>query len=250
MSQLDHRRVSVLNAISAAQQQAKDGLEFDYRPLPSSVTKFLRGQATRIRQYGSKSIVQIGKDLAGAKHYLSHGEFLRWVEREVGLPARTAQAYMRVAHWASSKGAIVALLPPTALYALSSPGVPTEIIEDVLKRAERGESIGLPALRAQLRNLRKITKVSNFSEPEGQEILEPTHHHMTFPMISKAVGILARSLTAGDFARVREIMTSEKVLDDPNLGETLRQAFGTCEPLAKEPFELQARQSLHVAVNS
>jgi hypothetical protein len=41
-----------------------------------------------------------------AKHYLSHGSFLRWVETEAGLPARTAQAYMQVAHWASGKNAM------------------------------------------------------------------------------------------------------------------------------------------------
>ena len=132
-----------------------DLCKFNYNLLEPSVAKFLIGQVSRIRQYATKSIIQIGKDLNGAKHYLSHGDFLRWVEVEVGIPARTAQAYMRVAAWASSKRAAVSLLAPTALYALSSPGVPPEFAEDVVRRVEAGERIQLTRLREQVKVFRK-----------------------------------------------------------------------------------------------
>ncbi|HEV2956733.1 MAG TPA: DUF3102 domain-containing protein, partial [Xanthobacteraceae bacterium] len=117
--------------------------EFDYASLPISVAKFLKGQATRIRQYAGKSIIQIGKDLAAAKHYLSHGQFVRWAEKEVGIPARTAQGYMRAAQWAAGKSAAVAHLPPSLLYVLSASSTPEELVEDILRKAEVGEEIVL-----------------------------------------------------------------------------------------------------------
>jgi hypothetical protein len=218
---------------SQIRQHPQDASEFDYSSLPPAVEKFLRGQASRIRQYINKSIIQIGKDLVGAKHYLSHGEFLRWVEEEVGIPARTAQSYMRVANWASSQSATVALLPPTALYALSSPGVPAEFVKGVLSKVEAGERIRLPSLRAKIRALRETTEPKN-DNAAGEESDGPLEDALgahcasaTTAMISDAVRILARSLTAGDFVQVRNIVTSKEVLDDPNLPRILERAFGS-----------------------
>jgi len=227
-------RVTTLHAIEPATGEA-DKSQFDYSSLPPAVSRFLRGQANRIRQYCAKSIIQIGKDLVGAKHYLSHGEFLRWVEDEVGIPARTAQAYMRVANWASSKSATVALLPPTALYALSSSGVPAEFVTGVLKRVEDGEPIRLSSLRAQIKALRETVPQQNGGSAVGKIVDQPDSVLSvsctveTEALISNAVMILARALTADDFAQVREIITSKPVLHDPNLPALLERAFESCD---------------------
>ena len=106
----------------------------------------------------------MGKGLIGAKHYLSHGAFLRWVESEVGIPARTAQAYMRVAQWVSGKSPTIKHLPPTILYLLSAPSTPQEFIVDILKRAEAGEQFVLPAIRSELKALR----VSRYDEAQAR----------------------------------------------------------------------------------
>jgi hypothetical protein len=211
-------------------RDSDESREFDYSVLPPSVARFLRGQAARIQQYGSKAIIQMGKDLAGAKHYLSHGQFLRWVEDEVGIPARTAQAYMRVASWASSKSATVALLPPTALYALSSPGLPAEFVDGVLRRVEAGDRVRVVSLRAQIKALRETSqenenpfRVGSDEQPDdGQGGQYAT---ATTAMISDAVRILARALSDSDFAKVRDIITSTPVLNDPNLPRILARAF-------------------------
>jgi hypothetical protein len=206
---------------------------FDYGSLEPSVSSFLRGQATRIRQYSTKSIIQIGKDLLSAKHYLSHGEFLRWVESEVGLPPRTAQAYMRVASWALPKSVTVALLPPTALYALASSGVPPEFVEEVLRRVEDGERIQLPSLRAEIKALRATSSRSDGCSVGREEAnlsgnFLHTHADLTAEsaaLISKAVEILVRALPACDFNQVREIITSKQILEDPNLPRLIVRAF-------------------------
>jgi len=204
--------------------------EFDYGAFPPSVAHFLRGQAARIHQYSSKAIIQIGKDLASAKHYLSHGQFLRWVEDEVGIQARTAQAYMRAASWASSKSETVSLLPPAALYALSSPGLPAEFVDGVLRRVEAGDRLRVVSLRAQIKALRE-TSQENKNPSRGGPDEQPDdgqgeqYATATTAMISDAVRILARALSDSDFAKVRDIITSASVLNDPNLPEILARAF-------------------------
>src|SRR5450631_3138870 len=93
---------------------------FDYCSVPAAEAKFLRGQAEQIRRRCVTSVVQIGRALIGAKHYLSPEAFQKWVKLEVGIAVRTAQDYMRVANWAADKGRVVDRLPPTVLYWLSS----------------------------------------------------------------------------------------------------------------------------------
>jgi hypothetical protein len=224
------RKTTSAGPTEVTTRASDESLEFDYSALPPSVARFLRGQAARIHQYSSKAIIQIGKDLAGAKHYLSHGQFLRWVEDEVGIPARTAQAYMRVAGWASSKSATVALLPPTALYALSSPGLPAEFVDGVLRRVEAGDRVRVVSLRAQIKALRETSREnenpvrggSGGQPDDGQGGQDAT---ATTAMISDAVRILARALSDSDFAKVRDIITSAPVLNDPNLPRILARAF-------------------------
>ena len=209
------------------------GLRFDYETVSSSVAKFLRGQADRIRRQSATSIIQIGKALIEAKRHLSHGGFLRWVECEVGIPARTAQAYMRVASWASDKGAIVAHLSPSALHLLSAASVPEGFVTDIIRRTEAGERIAPNVLREELRayggrrclveaeNLASSTRLTSPSD------LMREAENEALSAVAELVTILAQSLSASDFARVREIATSDTVLSDPQLPMTLERAFNS-----------------------
>ncbi len=206
-------------------------LRFDYDSLPSSVAKFLRGQADRIRRQCATSVIQIGKALCEAKRHLSHGGFLRWVECEVGIPARTAQAYMRVANWASTKGATVAYLSPTALYLLSSEGIPEEFVADILTRTEAGEWIAPSVLREELKAFRSKRQsfVSEICAPRATSgdtkwgvIAEGSQARVA---IAELVAILVQALPAEAFERVRGIVTSDVVLSDPELARVLEREF-------------------------
>jgi hypothetical protein len=209
----------------------RDMSDFDYASVPSSVAKFLKSQATRIRQYTGKTIIQIGKDLIAAKRYLSHGQFLIWVEREVGIPARTAQAYMQAAQWASDKHATVALLPPSLLYVLSSPSTPKEFAEDILKRAEAGERMMLTTIRAELRTLQS-KKREEAALPAAASLKRQdncvdklfTRESVENPL-DEIVHILARTLSTSELARVCEILTSDNLLDRPDLPKKIKVAF-------------------------
>jgi len=212
---------------------AMTGFRFDYESVPSSVAKFLRGQADRIRRQCGTSIIQIGKALLEAKRQLSHGDFLRWVECEVGIPARTAQAYMRVASWASTKGATVAHLSPTALYMLSSTGVPEEFVIDILNRTDAGERIAPAALREELKafqsgNRREDSATELCAQPASPDDLKweaVATRTEACGAISELVAILVQALSVEAFARVRGIMTSNAVLSDPELARILEREF-------------------------
>jgi hypothetical protein len=195
--------------------------DFNYASVPTSVAKFLKGQATRIRQYAGKTIVQIGKDLVSAKHYLSHGQFLRWVESEVGIPARTAQAYMQAAQWASHNREMAALLPPSLLYILSSPSTPKEFAEAVARRVTDGEVVSTTTLRAELKAMRSVKQTEKVSGPA-----------VSYPdaALSEVVEILVNSLSREDFSRVCAILMSDEFLHQPDLSGAIRSAFSDVHP--------------------
>jgi hypothetical protein len=221
-------------------------LWFDYAKVPASVSKFLKGQAERIHRSAGKSIIEIGKDLIAAKHYLSHGAFLGWVVCEVGIPARTAQAYMQVAHWASGRNSNVAHLSPTLLYLLSAPSTPNEFIVDVLKRIEAGDRITLSDIREELKASREkrrewkqnrgsVTGPTAKSDPLTNAVAVQVEADVK---VMEAVAILARTLPASEFDRVRNIMTDKAVLADPSLAQKIEMAFqnlGADGPVQGEP---------------
>jgi hypothetical protein len=203
---------------------------FDYSSVPCSVAKFLMGQADRIRRHCVTSIIQIGKALLEAKRHLSHGAFLQWVESEVRIPVRTAQAYMRVASWASDKGATVAHLSPSALYLLSAPSTPESFSTEILRRADAGEHVAPSFIREELKSwrldgqqCRRKVKSPPLTDAVDTSVLAEAKivDHMT-----EFVTILMERLPATDFARVRDIITSDALLSDPLLKQNLELAFG------------------------
>lgn len=231
-----------------ASNQLSTDVGFDYSGVSPSVAKYLRGQVERIRRSASRSIVEIGKDLIGAKHYLSHGAFLRWVESEVGIPARTAQAYMQAAQWVSNKGAGVAALPPTLLYLLSAPSTPEEFITSVLKRVGAGEQISFQSVRRELKALREAKWDLKHGDgcPEFRPIelnrQTTASNGNAVALITEAVAILARGLSKAEFTQVREMMTNKAVLEDPELAQKIAAAFGSIQESSQPDDKLQPRE--------
>lgn len=205
-------------------------LLFDYDSVSSSVATFLRGQAERIRRQCTGSVIQVGKALIESKRHLSHGGFLRWVEAEVGIPVRTAQGYMRVASWASGKCAIVAHLAPSALYLLSSDGVPEAYVVDVISRLEAGERIAPSAIREELKafrpNARKEQKKSARSalsaHINASAAASKREHERA---VAELIAVLMQGLSTADLERVRDIVASDEIASDPELGLSLKRAF-------------------------
>jgi hypothetical protein len=116
---------------------------FDYSAIDADLACNLRQQANRIRTRigeATQDLIDIGRDLLAAKkHLIGHGDFIRWVEAEVGIPRRTAQAYMAIAKLADDRGAVIALLPPTTVHRLASKSAPSEVVSEVVAKAQSGD---------------------------------------------------------------------------------------------------------------
>jgi len=116
---------------------------FDYSVMDADLASNLRRQATRIRTRIGKAtqdLIDIGRDLVAAKkHLIDHGDFITWVEAEVGIARRTAQAYMAIAKLADDKGEAIALLPPTTVHRLASKSAPPEVVSEVVAKAQSGD---------------------------------------------------------------------------------------------------------------
>jgi hypothetical protein len=141
---------------------------FDYGTVPPNVAAALRAQAARIRDAAkvtTSAVIQIGNDLIAVKQALEHGNFRNWIEAECGFSARSAENYIRAAEFAEGKNETVAFLSPATVYKLAAKSTPTEIVNAVLQRAERGDLVSdrdvaaaLDLVRAQRRQVAVAAK--------------------------------------------------------------------------------------------
>ena len=217
------------NTVVRVQYSIIDADGFDYATVTPDVARYLRGHAARLRQYISKSIIQIGKDLLSAKRYLPHGAFLEWVEREAGINPRTAQSYMHAAEWASNKSATVARLPPGLLYILSAASTPPKYVDDIVQRVESGERITLAKVRSELRKIQEIQIADRCSNRLPVAISDTGLPPVGAEGILTVARILATALPTEKFRTVRSILTSSSVLSHPDLADAILMAFRTIE---------------------
>ena len=116
---------------------------FDFNSIAPEAASKLREQAVLIKAKITKTtadIIDIGRDLLAAKKYLEHGQFLIWVEAEIGIATRTAQAYMAASRFAE-KYATVAYLPSAAVYRLAARSTPPVVVEKVIAKAVAGQVV-------------------------------------------------------------------------------------------------------------
>jgi hypothetical protein len=145
---------SNINSESAARVQAQSPASaavaahtiispFDYTNVAPELAAKLKARAERYRSHirqATDQIIRTGRDLLDTKDELVHGQFVRWVEGELGMSPRTAQAYMAAAKL-HEKSATVALLPPATIYRLAAKSTPPAIVEQVVAKAAAGEIV-------------------------------------------------------------------------------------------------------------
>jgi hypothetical protein len=204
---------------------------FDYSSIDPSVAKFLRGQAERIRRQCLTTVVQIGNALVQAKRYLSHGNFLIWVECEVGITARTAQLYMRAALWSSNKAKVVSGFPPSLVYLLSAPTTPADFADRIVERAAAGIPIGLANIRRELKELSESAEKQSDRNPSGHATVplrkasRSRSNENAWDAVTQVIAILARDLPKEQFASVRNVLTTQIAIDDSELATIVANAF-------------------------
>jgi hypothetical protein len=215
---------------------------FDYSVLDVDIASNLREQATRIRTRIGKAtqdLIDIGRDLLAAKkHLLDHGEFIKWVESEVGIARRTAQAYMAIAKLADDKGAAIALLPPTTVHRLAAKSAPPEVVSEVVAKARSGDVLPdrtvfemISEAKAQKKQTEQINRPCGLEQSndysEGQK---HARSHIDLARVkrekktSDAADTLLKVLSADDVALVIKVFSEEEWPWD--LLSALRQRVG------------------------
>jgi len=126
------------------------------RPVPLSypVPRLIKNMIAKT----TEGIIEVGRSLIAIKQQLDHGQFIDWVEMEVGISKRTAQSYMAIARLFETKGATVALLPPTTAHRLAGISAPVEVVDHVLDRAGSGQIVPVGEVDEMLKNARKQRK--------------------------------------------------------------------------------------------
>jgi hypothetical protein len=110
--------------------------------------------AAEIRRLGKRvigDVVEIGRHLTDAKALISetygHGHWLEWLEREFRWTEQTALNFMRVHELAKSKNFLDLSLPVSGLYLLAAPSTPPEAVDEILERAEAGETLSVDTVK-------------------------------------------------------------------------------------------------------
>lgn len=135
-----------VTAITISDSAELPACRFDYSVLDGSIASDLRSSAFRIRRSGTKiteTILDVGRELLKAKEALDHGQFKNWVEAEIRIGLRTAQASMSAARMADATGKseTIALLAPSTVYRISAKSTPTKVMIEVIDRAAAGDIV-------------------------------------------------------------------------------------------------------------
>jgi hypothetical protein len=152
---------AVISSARPARVHKLAATQFDYNTVPASIRSDLQAQAKLIKKLIAKTtagLIEVGRNLIAVKQQLDHGQFMDWVEIEVGIVKRTAQSYMAIARLADAKGATVALLPPTTAHRLAAISAPVEVVDHVLDRAVNGVIVPDGEVEEMFRNARNQRK--------------------------------------------------------------------------------------------
>ncbi len=118
----------------------------------------LAEHAGEIRVLGKRAVtdvIEIGRRLTECKRICGHGNWLPWFDREFGWTEQTALNFMRLAALNKSKTVLDLDVPLKALYLLAAPSTPEEAGDEIIERAETGETVSTEIITTAIANRRQ-----------------------------------------------------------------------------------------------
>jgi hypothetical protein len=137
----------------------------------------LAEHAAAIHQLGRRliaDVVEIGHRLTEAKKVAGHGNWLPWLHSEFGWIERTALNFMRVyelSKQTNPKTFSNLNLSVSALYLLAAPSTPTEARDEIIDRAEAGETVPVGKVKRIIKDSKSCARSSSKtdkSKPQPQ----------------------------------------------------------------------------------
>jgi len=141
-------------------------LRFEYGDLDADTGRFVQERAERIHNLArmtATGIVQIGQYLTEVKGRLKHGLFLQWVDREFGWAHDTARNFMMVYERFKLRNFRNLEIDVSALYLIAAPKTPEPVAEEVIRRAESGETITHAGARAVIQRFADTGELPNIN---------------------------------------------------------------------------------------
>lgn len=172
---------------------------FDYASLDSDTRRRLEKKAAVIRRNllnGTRTYLEIGRQLLEVKLLLPHGEFGRWVEANCNFTTHSAQNFMNAAEFVG-KHKELSGLDQTAIILLSAPRL-DEVVRGRVIEAVQGGMTTAKAIRQMIKDERQAVTPRQDKPPEGEEDL--------CPALREFASILVSGLSESDFDRVRSIV--------------------------------------------
>jgi hypothetical protein len=164
----DHSRNSATRSDQRSYQVLKlAASQFDYSSISPSLVPNLQAQAKLIRSMiasTTAALIEVGRNLLAAKEHLDHGQFIGWLETEVGIGKRTAQRYMALADFAETKSDTLSLLPPSTAHRLVAASAPREVVNHVLEQATAGVIVPDSAVAEMVREAKSQRSLAKKKE--------------------------------------------------------------------------------------
>jgi len=208
----------------------------------------LAEHAAEIRRLGKRvvrDVIEIGERLTKCKALAGHGNWLPWLEREFGWTDDTALNFMRAHELAKSRNFRDLNLPISGLYLLAAPSTPKEARDEIIERAQAGETVPVAEVKRTIERTKGCKQPSN--KPSKPTTKPSTKRQATAGAIVPAVpaadiGADSRAEAERLRVRVEELQAEKRRLEIKITGlesqiEELRKATGTGGDMSLSDFQ-------------
>jgi Protein of unknown function (DUF3102) len=116
----------------------------------------LAEHAEAIRELGKRTLanlLEIGRRLCESKKLTPHGKWGTWLDEQFGWTADTARNFMRAYEFSQdckNRNFRHLKIAPSALYLLTQRNTPARVVDEIVKRAEKGETINIETIKTAL----------------------------------------------------------------------------------------------------
>ncbi len=119
------------------------------------------------------NVVEIGRRLTEVNNRIEHGQWLMFLDREFGWSDQTARNFMHVFDLSNSKRVLDLDLPLRSLYLLAAPSTPSEVRDNIIEDAQRGEKPTHAEVVKRVRSSSRKSRKAEATQSEQEQAKAP-----------------------------------------------------------------------------
>ncbi len=127
---------------------------FNYGVLAADLADKMRDRAGRVRDIQRGAVLDVGRELIGAKARVEHGCSVKWVGTACQMNIRTAERAMRAVELVE-KNDKLSYLPPDGLLALSARSAPQDVVNEIVGEIAVGETPTAARIKRRISEAKK-----------------------------------------------------------------------------------------------